>query len=100
MEGQGFLTKQVIKSVTQLSNLVFIHYSGKDFRSLVGFDELVSTVKEIKRSDRNILVCILLRDYGETVHLTPEEFPPKFKESLPGLLDAVIKVKDLKTDYS
>lgn len=79
-----------------LTNVVFIHYSSKDFRQKYAFDELTDTVKEIHEGDKNVKVCILLRDAGKTKQVARADFPPEFKKI--GLyIDALIQVKDMKT---
>ena len=75
MDGQGKVSRSVIRSVMLLTNVVFIHYSSKDFRQNQAFDELTDTVKEIRAGDKNVKVCILLRDAGETKQVLKAEFP-------------------------
>ena len=78
-----------------LSNLIFIHYSNKDFRKLSAFEELIEIVKEIRTHDENIKICILLRDTRETKHVDPEDYPKEFKK-IEKYIDALIEVKDMK----
>lgn len=97
MDGQGKVSRQVIQSVLLLTNLVFIHYSVKDLQHPSIFNELCETIKDIKASDMNIKICVLLRDALESKHLEPVNYPVEFLRSIRTRIDAVILVRNLES---
>ena len=73
IEGQGQLEPSVITAVMELTNLVLIHFHKRDLKgSQDQVDKLIDTVRDIRKQDRTVHVCILIRDANETVILEPK----------------------------
>lgn len=66
MDGQGEILLKDIKNVLPLTNIVIIHFFQQDASDQKSVDKLKTTIEQIRSSDSEILICLILRDSDRT----------------------------------
>ena len=77
MDGQGHLKNSTIKSVLTLTNIVMLHFNKNDFSQDSEWEELVETLKLIKKENQKQdvpKVILLIRDCSQFKMLQKIEF--------------------------